>query len=224
MITIQFKRFGNGIFVPHVDVLRNLNRTFRRAEIDVGYSKGFVKHMKLKLTQPLPFGVADEDGYVTADVEVEDLKKALNDFNENCPPFLRAVAIYRTEKNPNLAGIVNFCDYVVPASLNGEQIDAINTLPVDYAITIKKGDVEEKKSTEGLIKRICADENGLRATLAFGNVNLRIDKLIEQFNSDFSTRFELTETTRTVQRIVSDKDTTVADFLKNIASECFFAS
>ena len=221
MITIGFSRFGNGIFVPHVDVLRNLNRTFRRAEIDVGYSKGFVKHMKLKLTQPLPFGIADEDGYVTADVEVADIKNALADFNENCPPFLRAHAVYLTDKNPNLAGEVNFSEYFVPCELSDEQIAALNALPVDYAVTVKKGDGYEKKSTEGLIRRLAADPAGLTAVLAFGNVNLRIDRLIEQFNHDFGTTFELTDAVRKKQIVVKEEETAVSDLMKNTAKEYF---
>lgn len=68
MITIGFKRTGDGVFVPHTDVLRVLNRTFRRAGICVEYSKGFNRHMSLKMTQPLPLGVADGDCYVTADI------------------------------------------------------------------------------------------------------------------------------------------------------------
>ena len=222
MITIGFKRFGNGIFVPHVDVLRNLNRTFRRAEIDVGYSKGFVKHMKLKLTQPLPFGVADEDGYVTADVEVEDLRKALDDFNENCPPFLRGVAIYRTDKNPNLAGIVNYSAYYSPATLTDEQIETINNLPQGYCVSVPKGDAVEQKSTEGLIRRINADRDGVNCVLAFGNVNLRVDRLLDQFNKDFSTAFELTRTVRTKQLIVSDGEKTVEELLTELSSERVF--
>ena len=222
MITIAFKRFGDGIFIPHVDVLRNLNRTFRRSEIDVGYSKGFVKHMKLKLTQPLPFGIADDDGYVTADVEVEDIVSAINAFNENCPPFLRATAIYRTEKNPNLAGLVDTAEYFAAALLTDEQMDRINNLPADYVVRQKKGEEVTEKSTAGLIKFLHAEKNGVVAKLAFGNVNLRIDLLINAFNEDFGTSFVLTDVVRTKQYL-NGGNLSASDYLKENCSEWYFS-
>lgn len=222
MITIGFRRFGNGILIPHVDVLRNLNRTFRRAEIDVQYSRGFIKHMRLKLTQPLPFGIADEDSYVSADAEPTDLRQVLYDFNENCPPFLQAFAVYRTEKNPNLAAEVNFAEYFSPCNLTKEQMEKINSLPVDYTVTQKKKEEVVTKSTEGLIRLASADENGVRLILAFGNVNLRVDLLLDAFNRDFGTSFELTRTVRTKQWIVSDRAKTAAEYLSEIATESAF--
>ena len=68
MITLSYRRFGNGIYISHTDVIRSLNRTIRRAGIDVNYSKGFNRHMSLKLTQPLPLGIASDDEWVIADV------------------------------------------------------------------------------------------------------------------------------------------------------------
>ncbi|MBR1746893.1 MAG: TIGR03936 family radical SAM-associated protein [Clostridia bacterium] len=223
MITIAFRRFGNGIFVPHVDVLRNLNRTFRRAELDVSYSKGFVKHMKLNLTQPLPFGIADEDAYVAADVEPGDIASALTFFNESCPPFLQAKAIYRTDKNPNLAGLVTLSDYYLPAALSPEQIDRLNNLPSDYVVRQKKGDGIVERSTEGLIKSLRASSDGVSAKLAFGNVNLRVDVLAQQLNADFMTDFELTRIVRLSQSLVADGvEKTAENYLREIAAECVF--
>lgn len=218
MITIGFTRTDNGIFLPHVDVLRNLNRTFRRAEMDVDYSKGFVKHMLLKLTQPLPFGVADTDCYVTADLDGFAPSEAIDRFNDNCPPFLRAHSAFITEKNPGLAGLINASKYFVKGNLTPDQIDAINNLPSDYTVTTVRKEGEVTKSTAGLIMGIKASADGVFATLAFGNVNLRIDVLIEQFNKDFGTIFEVTDVTRTQQLIISpEKSLSAEEYLSAIS-------
>lgn len=214
MITIGFSRTDNGIFLPHVDVLRNLNRTFRRAEMDVDYSKGFVKHMLLKLTQPLPFGVADKDCYVTADVDGFSPEEAIARFNNNCPPFLHAHSAFVTEKNPGLAGIITYSTYCVKGVLDTEQIKSINDLPSDYTVTTVRKEGEVTKSTAGLIADIRAEKDGLYATLAFGNVNLRIDVLCEQFNKDFGTTFAVTDATRTRQLI---ETVPVEIYLSNLA-------
>ena len=214
MITIGFSRTDNGIFLPHVDVLRNLNRTFRRAEMDVDYSKGFVKHMLLKLTQPLPFGVADQDCYVTADVDGFSPEEAIERFNKNCPPFLKAHSAFVTEKNPGLAGLINASTYFVKGNLTDDQAKSITNLPGDYSVTMVKKDGDVTKSTEGLIVGLREQKDGFFATLAFGNVNLRIDVLCEQFNRDFGTDFTITDVTRTQQIIRSDTKTLSAkDYL-----------
>ena len=218
MITVGFTRTDNGIFLPHVDVLRNLNRTFRRAEMDVDYSKGFVKHMLLKLTQPLPFGVADTDCYVTADLDGFAPSEAIDRFNDNCPPFLRAHSAFVTEKNPGLAGLINASRYFVKGNITPDQIDAINNLPSDYTVTTVRKEGEITKSTAGLIMGIKAGADGIFATLAFGNVNLRIDVLIEQFNKDFGTIFEVTDVTRTQQLIISpEKSLSAEEYLSAIS-------
>ena len=218
MITVGFTRTDNGIFLPHVDVLRNLNRTFRRAEMDVDYSKGFVKHMLLKLTQPLPVGVADTDCYVTADLDGFAPSEAIDRFNKNCPPFLRAHSAFVTEKNPGLAGLINASKYFVKGNLTPDQIDAINNLPSDYTVTTVRKEGEITKSTAGLIMGIKASADGIFATLAFGNVNLRIDVLIEQFNKDFGTIFKVTDVTRTQQLIISpEKSLSAEEYLSAIS-------
>lgn len=214
MITINFERTENGIFIPHVDVLRNLNRTFRRAGVDVGYSNGFVKHMSLKMTQPLPLGVADEDGYVTADIkDYVDLNELIARFNRCAPPFLKAKKAYLTEKNPNLAGAVNACLYRIRGSISPLLAESLTSLPSDYEITVKNKDGFVKKCVGPLIYSLAVDREGIDAVLAFGNVNLRADLLCAQFNADFGADFNVADVVRKKQLIRSEKGTLTAEKL-----------
>lgn len=225
MITIGFKRTDDGVFVPHVDVLRNLNRIFRRAGVEVKYSNGFNKHMALKMTQPLPLGVVDNDAYVTVDV-VRDIypQKAAELFNSNCPPFLRAKSAFVTELNPSLAGAVNASSYRVKGRLTGEQAAAINSIRGEYEIETKTKDGAVVKNVMPLIYGLQADERGFSAILAFGNVNLRIDRLIESFNKNFGTEFTVTDATRVAQCIVKDgKLLTAAGYLEEICREKYIS-
>lgn len=198
MITINFSRFGDGIFVSHVDVLRSLNRTFRRAGIDVAYSKGFNKHMSLKMTQPLPLGVADEDCYVTADIPDLSLsaKQCVALFNEFRPPFLEAKAAFVTEKNPSLAGRINASKYLLRSS-DPSVSEKLKNFSSDYEVTVRTADGE--KTVKGLIYETEVLPYGAEVTLAFGNVNLRIDSLCRSLNDGFGTDFALTDAVRISQ-------------------------
>lgn len=198
MITINFSRFGDGIFVSHVDVLRSLNRTFRRAGIDVAYSKGFNKHMSLKMTQPLPLGVADEDCYVTADIP--DLSLSAREcvvlFNEFRPPFLKAKAAFATEKNPSLAGKINASEYLL-RSADPSVAEKLKNFSPDYEVTMRNADGE--KTVKGLIYETEILPDGAAVTLAFGNVNLRVDALCRSLNESFGTDFAFTDAVRILQ-------------------------
>ena len=198
MITINFSRFGDGIFVSHVDVLRSLNRTFRRAGIDVAYSKGFNKHMSLKMTQPLPLGVADEDCYVTADIPDLSLsaRECVALFNEFRPPFLKAKAAFATEKNPSLAGKINASEYLL-RSADPSVAEKLKNFSPDYEVTMRNADGE--KTVKGLIYETEILPDGAAVTLAFGNVNLRIDALCRSLNESFGTDFAFTDAVRILQ-------------------------
>ncbi len=198
MITINFSRFGDGIFVSHVDVLRSLNRTFRRAGIDVAYSKGFNKHMSLKMTQPLPLGVADEDCYVTADIPDLSLsaRECVALFNEFRPPFLKAKAAFATEKNPSLAGKINASEYLL-RSADPSVAEKLKNFSPDYEVTIRNADGE--KTVKGLIYETEILPDGAAVTLAFGNVNLRVDALCRSLNESFGTDFAFTDAVRILQ-------------------------
>lgn len=212
LVTIRFKRFGDGIFVSHVDVLRCLNRAFRRAGIDVRYSNGFNHHMALRLTQPIPFGVADDDAYVTADIKSDHtLLQIFEKLSASCPPYIKVLGVYETDLNPSLGGTVNASCYRVNGHITEEQIAAIDGIfGRAYEITMRKKGGTDKKEISELLYSVKADEEGFYATLAFGNINLRIDLLIAQLNDDFGTRFSVTDVVRTRQLI---RDTATAEFL-----------
>jgi len=221
MITLGYKREGDGVFVPHVDVMRSLNRTFRRAGFEVKYSNGFNRHMALKLTQPLPLGVADCDGYATAVINGEYPAEVLFDRLSECrPPFLVLTSVYITELNPNLAGIVNASSYRVNGKLSAEQVKALNSVNSEYEITLKNG---EKKPLGDLVFKIDADENGFGLLSRFGNVNLRVDLLCEQFNMDFGTEFSVTDATRTKQYIFKESFVSAEEYLQSLCREKFIS-
>ena len=47
-------------YISHLDVLRSWERSLRRAELPLGYSKGFTPHPKLAFASPLPLGFVSE--------------------------------------------------------------------------------------------------------------------------------------------------------------------
>lgn len=213
MITIAFEKNDNAIYVAHTDILRSLNRTFRRAGILVNYSQGFNRHMNLKLTQPLPFGVASKEEWVTCDIE-SDYKESeiLKLFNDNCPPFLKAYKAYKVDKNPNLGGKVVGSDYFIESEKAIEYKDKILDAIKNMELTTenKKRQTIVKKVAD-LIYKVEITEKGIYILSGFGNNNLRIDLVAIRLNELFDLDLENTDLVRLKQYVEIDGKLVWAD-------------
>ena len=55
-----FKKTGRAIFISHLDVMRLMQRTFKRAKLPVWFSKGYNPHVYLMFPLPLSLGVSSE--------------------------------------------------------------------------------------------------------------------------------------------------------------------
>lgn len=74
-LRVTYGRTGLVKYVSHLDMMRMWQRAFRRAEIPVAYSEGFIPRPRFSLAAPLPVGV-------TAEGELMDvfLKRRLSPF------------------------------------------------------------------------------------------------------------------------------------------------
>ncbi|MDR3292765.1 MAG: TIGR03936 family radical SAM-associated protein, partial [Clostridiales bacterium] len=69
MITIKYKKIGNAVYVSHIDTLRTVIRSIRRAGLSISYSQGFNPHPELYLSPPLPLFVESEAEYFSVDAK-----------------------------------------------------------------------------------------------------------------------------------------------------------
>lgn len=202
MFNLSFRRFGNGIYISHTDVLRSLNRIMRRAEIDVAYSKGFNKHMSLKLTQPLPLGIASDDEWVTVNVESKITKEEFFEkFKVNCPPFLEALEIYETEINPSLASKVTASKYFIKSISAYKYKTEIENLKNGCIMKVKKAGEFIDKDVTDYVYEVDVNENGIICTVAFGSKNLRMDSFCNYLNENYGLKIKLSEVLRLKQLI-----------------------
>lgn len=67
-IRIKFRKSGNIKYIGHLDLMRYFQKLFRRAGIDISYSKGFNPHPVMSFASPLGVGMESEGEYL--DVEV----------------------------------------------------------------------------------------------------------------------------------------------------------
>lgn len=210
MLTILFKKIGNGIYVPHVDLLRALNRTFRRAGLDIAFSQGFNKRMLVNLTQPLPLGIGSEDDWASVETATKvDCITMISAFNKYCPDYLQAIYCKETANYPNLSAKVNYCSYKIASKEAMAQKDCImhlkNGLILEYQ---RKGETIVKDVTKS-IYFLDVNEEGISCILAFGVNNIRIDLFCEYLNKKCNLDIHNEDITR-IEQLIFDGNSLVS--------------
>jgi radical SAM family uncharacterized protein/radical SAM-linked protein len=118
---LQFEKTGPASLLGHLDLIRELPRTFRRAGIRVAYSRGFHPKPDLSFAPALSLGVPSLDEYVDAtllDAPARDqLLEALSRATSPGLRFRNATVL--PEHVPSLSKCISFAQYgvVVPNGL-----------------------------------------------------------------------------------------------------------
>ncbi|KLO23967.1 MULTISPECIES: TIGR03936 family radical SAM-associated protein [unclassified Marinitoga] len=75
---LRFKKFGKSAYISHNDTLEEIERMFRRAKMDLEYTKGYHSKPKLSISQAVPLGYINKTLFV-----VLNTKKTYNFLNFN---------------------------------------------------------------------------------------------------------------------------------------------
>ena len=112
---LKFTKMGSMRFIGHLDVMRYFQKAFRRAGIQVSYSKGFSPHQIMSFASPLGLGLSSEGEYLdlSLDEEIpkeEFLQRVNAQMNEeiSVTDFL-----YLEEESKSSMAVLAACDYLV---------------------------------------------------------------------------------------------------------------
>ncbi len=179
MLICKYTRSGNASFVPHLDTLRAVVMGIRRIGVAAEYSEGFNPHMKIFFGQPLPLGIESGCEYFCAYVN-EEPQGFLKKLNKSLPSGLEITAAARVEKDPNVAKIMCFADYIVTMRDRVHNLKIENFTERDECvITYRQKDELVQKDVKSLIASIkVTDASTVNLRLCCGNKNLRADRLM----------------------------------------------
>ena len=176
--------------MSHLDILRSILRFCVRAGIKVNRSENaFNPHYKIFFTPPLPLTVESIAEYMCIDTDF-DANIFVEKFNTNSVKGLKAVFAKNIDKNPNVAGIVTYSDYEIFVKLTQTQKNILESILNQNECVItyeQKGKLIEKDVRSKILDIIVLDDK-VKFTLASGNDNLRVDRLlggIKELNLDF---------------------------------------
>ena len=93
-------------YISHLDFLRCVNRSFKRAKVPVKYSQGFNPHILLNIGLPCPVGVSsiceELDIELTTSMETDEI---INRMNSSLPDAIRVLWCKRKTNEPDFYDI-----------------------------------------------------------------------------------------------------------------------
>jgi radical SAM-linked protein len=111
MIAFKYTKYDGAEYLSHLDLLRHIDRTLRRANIPIAKSEGFNKHPRIFLNNPLGLGVKSIAEYGTIDTPY--LGDFASEFNKFSPQGVKCLAFKQVDKNQNYANEIVKCRYEV---------------------------------------------------------------------------------------------------------------
>ena len=168
MIAMRYTKTDGAEFISHLDLLRHIYRTLRRAGIPVNYSGGFHKHPRIFLNNPLGTGIKSVAEYATIDTPFTgDFKERFNLFS---PDGIKCADCAYVESNQNYANCITSCTYTAEglAPFDPEEIMREKAIPL----------IDSRGRQIDIRPRIYAVEwqgDALKFTAGCGENNLRPD-------------------------------------------------
>ena len=173
MILFKFTKTGGAEFLAHLDILRHIGRTMRRANIKVAFSQGFNPHMLVYMSAPMGIGVPSLAEYCQIETDV-DPEIFIQKFNEFAPNGLTCVGAWKTQGKVGVASDIVKAEYTI-TGINKFDVQEFLNLE-EFIITKKDG---TDKNVRDLIYSANFEGDTLRAVIGFGN-GLRIEKFTEK--------------------------------------------
>ncbi len=182
-------------FISHLDFLRTIVRTFRRAELPVKYSEGFNPHMVMTIGLPLSVGTTSVCDCLEVELTEDiDIPSAIDKINACTPAGIKILGIKKSEGLKPLYGI----DSALYSAL------FTSDKPIDTAEYISAPEVMIEKKSKRKINEVnikdfvrnieLVSEQGTRYELKLhlnaGNVsNLKPELVLKSMESFFGAVF-----------------------------------
>ena len=175
-------------YVSHLETVRMLERSFRRANLPLVFSQGFNPHANISSALPLSVGVESVYEVFEVDMEDFDISAFMNSQKRYLPQDLEILAIKKSEDKNSLMSKVAAAKYAI------EIEDMMFNLPRFLEFTDAKSYMIKKINKKGKMREIDIrpllldfhiQENSIVVTLSSGSENnLNPVTLVESIYGD----------------------------------------
>lgn len=198
-LRIQYVKKDRLKFLSHLEMVRFMERTFRRMELPLKFSQGFNPHPKISFAAPLSVGVSSEAEIVEVELtESIDVDAFLEKHKETVPSALEFVRAKEVVPKGKLMACVESSEYLVEVRFEelAKAPEQRNEKEAFKAFLNKEEIIIQKKNKKGKMREINirpwvydamnvlseSDRSIYRLTVATGsNGNLKPELLVELF-------------------------------------------
>ncbi len=168
MIAFKYTKCDGAEYISHLDTLRHIDRTLRRAHIKVKKSEGFNKHPRIYMNNPTATGVISLAEYCSVDCVFDgDFASA---FNACSPRGIKCIGWRKTDTNANYANTITRCSYFADFTADFAPEEILGETSI--VVTDLRG---RRTDIRPRIYSIERDGDRLTFTLGSGDFNLRPD-------------------------------------------------
>jgi radical SAM-linked protein len=135
---LEFEKKDLMIYISHLDLLRLFKRAFKRAGININYSKGFNPHPIMGFAQPLSLGYTGLHEYVEFESQCSYGKEIIEKLNMELPEGIRILNIDTYRGKKTLAADTKACKYVIKIPISKYSSDINGYLEQNEIIALKR--------------------------------------------------------------------------------------
>ncbi len=190
-IRIFYKKLGRAKYISHLDLMRCMQRSLKRAGIPVWYTQGFNPHMYMTFALPLSLGYESEyeimDLRITEEMDFDKLKER---FNATLPPDIRVFKVSLQDMKPQTIKKALYAITFMSENANKVASDFeafCNKESIVVTKKTKKGEKQIDIKPEFEIKGNKITDNGVTFFMLFtaGERNFNPSLLIDLFLSGY---------------------------------------
>lgn len=152
---VKFTKQDRMKFLSHLELIKLVERAFRRADVPLKFSQGFNPHPKIAFAAPLAVGVSSEGEYLTVELnEKLDANKFVHNLNNVLPEGIKFLkAKYIDNKSKSLMSIVENATYIIKCHIDKNySLEEVNNLIKKF---LNRSEIlYEKRGKRGKVKTV----------------------------------------------------------------------
>lgn len=114
ILRVKFNKRNYLKYIGHLDLLRLFQRTFKRGDIQVKYSKGFNPHPRFSIANPLSLGIEGEEEYMDVELSKRIDKEEFKDrMNSLLPKDIQIIDSIYSNDNKSIASKLSWTLYEI---------------------------------------------------------------------------------------------------------------
>lgn len=114
ILRIKYKKENNMKFLSHLELIKTMERSFRRMNFNMMFSQGYNPKPKISYAAPLPVGVETECDFLDVELEEKvDIKELLGNQKQFLPNGLEFVDAKYRGKSKKLMSLVSDSAYII---------------------------------------------------------------------------------------------------------------